>query len=112
MATTRGKELTDIDLHTGGTTRYQVYMDKARNMTASTMLLVEVDEKNTDHNKATVPVSPAGGTRGSAQQAWGNRSETNPQQMQKNRNSGQQGVSHICINWTNSDFQERLDDNQ
>jgi len=35
MATTRGEELTAIDLHTGGATRYQVYMDKARNMTAS-----------------------------------------------------------------------------
>jgi len=41
-------------------------------MTASTMLMMEVDEQNTDHNKATVPGSLASGTRGSAQQTWGN----------------------------------------
>jgi len=57
-------------------------------MTASTMLMMEVDEQNTDHNKATVPGSLAGGTRGSAQQTWGNWLEANPQQMQENRNSG------------------------
>jgi len=56
--------------------------------------MMEVDEQNTDHNKATVPGSPAGGTRGSAQQTWGNRLETDPQQMQESRNSGQQTVSH------------------
>jgi len=33
-------------------------------MTASTMLMMEVDEQNTDHNKAKVPGSLAGGTRG------------------------------------------------
>jgi len=65
-------------------------------MTANTMLMMEVDEQNTDHNKATVPGSLASGTRGSAQQAWGNRLETYPQQMQANGNNGQQNVSHIC----------------
>ena len=59
------------------------------------MLMMEVDEQTTDH-KATVPVSLAGGTRGSAQQAWGNRLETDPQQMHESRNNGQQAVSHIC----------------
>jgi len=38
--------------------------------------------------KATVPGSLASGTRGSAQQTWGNWLEANPQQMQENRNSG------------------------
>jgi len=57
-------------------------------MTASTMLIMEFDEQNTNHNKATVPLSLAGGTRGSAQQTWGNWSEANPQQMQENRKSG------------------------
>jgi len=52
------------------------------------MLMMEVDEQNTDHNKATVPGSLASGTRGSAQQTWGNWLEANPQQMQENRNSG------------------------
>jgi len=33
-------------------------------MTASTLLMMEVDEQNSDHNKATVPGSLAGGTRG------------------------------------------------
>ena len=33
-------------------------------MTASTMLMMEVEEYNTDHNKVTVPGSLAGGTRG------------------------------------------------
>ena len=56
-------------------------------MTASTMLMMEVDEQNTDHNKVSVPGSLAGGTRGSAQQTWGNWLEANPQQMQENRNS-------------------------
>ena len=63
-------------------------------MTASTMLMMEVDEQTTDH-KVTVPGSLAGGTRGSAQQAWGNRLETDPQQMQESRNIGQLAVSHI-----------------
>jgi len=57
-------------------------------MTASTMLMMEVDKQNTNHNKATVPGSLASGTRGPAQQTWGNWLETNPQQMQENRNSG------------------------
>jgi len=57
-------------------------------MTASTMLMMEVDEQNTDHNKATVPGSLAGSTRGSAQHTWGKWLEANPQQMQENRNSG------------------------
>jgi len=56
-------------------------------MTASTMLMMEVDEQNTDHNKVSVPGSLAGGTRGSAQQTWRNWLEANPQQMQENRNS-------------------------
>ena len=55
------------------------------------MLMMEVDEQTTDH-KLTVPGSLAGGTRGSAQQAWGNRLETDPQQMQESRNIGQQAV--------------------
>jgi len=63
-------------------------------MTTSTMLMMEVDEQTTDQ-KVTVPWSLAGGTRGSAQQAWGNRLETDPQQMQESRNNGQQAVSHI-----------------
>jgi len=50
--------------------------------------MMEVDEQNTDYNKATIPVSLAGGTRGSAQQTWGNWLEANPQHMQENRNSG------------------------
>jgi len=57
-------------------------------MTASTMQMMEVDKQNSDHNKATVPGSLAGGTRGSAQQTWGNWLEANPQQMQENGNSG------------------------
>jgi len=56
---------------------------------------VEVDEQTTDHNRPTVPGSLAGGTRGSAQQAWGNRLETDPQQMQESRLDGQQDGSHI-----------------
>ena len=39
------------------------------------MLMMEVNEQTTDHNEATVPESLAGGTRGSAQQTWGNRLE-------------------------------------
>jgi len=57
-------------------------------MTASTMLMMEVDEQNTDHIKATVPGSLVGGTRGSVQQTWGNLLEANIQHMQENRNSG------------------------
>ena len=53
------------------------------------MLMMEVEEQ-------TVPGSLAGGTRGPAQQAWGNRLETDPQQMQESRNNGQQDVSHRC----------------
>ena len=59
------------------------------------MLMMEVDEQTTDHDKLTVPGSLAGGTRGSAQQAWGNRLETDPQQMQESRNNGQQADIHI-----------------
>jgi len=57
-------------------------------MTASTMLMMEVDVQNIDHNKATVPGSLVGGTRVSAQKACGNWLEANPQQMQENTNSG------------------------
>jgi len=51
-------------------------------MTASTTPMMAVDEQNTDNNKATVPGSLAGGTRGSAQPTWGKWLEANPQQMQ------------------------------
>ena len=64
-------------------------------MTASTMLMMEVDEQTTDHSRPTVPGSLAGGTRGTAKQAWENQLKTDPQQMQERRNNGQQAVSHI-----------------
>jgi len=92
MATTRGEELEASDLHAvrrwdSLAIRY-TWIRPEISMTASTMLIKEVDEQNTDHNKATVPGSLAGGTCGSAQQTWGNWLEANPQQMQENRNSG------------------------
>jgi len=73
------------------------------------MLMMEVDEQTTDYNRPTVPGSLAGGTRGSAQQAWGNWLETHPQQ--ESRINSQQAVSRTHNNWTTGDFKERLDDN-
>jgi len=73
---------------------------------------MEVNEQTTDYNRPTVPGSLAGGIRGSAQQAWGKWLEAHPQQLQESRNNSQQAVSHTYNNWTTSDFQERLDDDQ
>jgi len=39
---------------------------------------IPMAEQTTDHNKATVPGSLVGSTRGSAQQACGNWLEANP----------------------------------
>jgi len=71
MATTRGEELEAINLHTvrrwgHSLSDIHVYtwVRPKISMTASTMLMMEVDEQNTDHNKATIPGSLAGGTRG------------------------------------------------
>ncbi|KAL4226621.1 hypothetical protein ACF0H5_014604 [Mactra antiquata] len=57
-------------------------------MTASTLLMMEDDEQTTDHDKSTLHFQGPGGTRGHAQQAWGNRLETDPQQMQERWSAG------------------------